>query len=325
MLLTGTNLRWEDRTRVWREGWRNLHGDGPTILSARFRVDGEKEPLELRRKWSADAALDGGDPVEVSGARASWEAVGWDAALAQFRPLLSYNELGTMFSERAAALYEALSAVLGLEEFDELSATLRAARLDREKSGKTEKLERKALIATIGAADGDRAAAIAPLLAKMRPDVDAIEAAAAGAFETDEDGRLQALAALQLPDGQAIESAFDGLSRALEDVARLEATDADRLEALARLLDEAVAFHRQHGQEATCPVCGTARGPRHGMAHPLAGGDRGAPPSQRGPARRTGRRAVGTPGCRCVVPNVARVDRRRRAPRGVGAVVDRDA
>ncbi len=162
-----------------------------------------------------------------------------------------------MFSERAAALYEALSAVLGLEEFDDLSATLRAARLDREKSGKTEKLERKALIVTIAATEGDRAATIAPLLAKMRPDVDAIEAAAAGAFETDEDGRLHALAALPLPDDAAIDSAFAALSRALEDVRRLEATDADRLEALARLLDEAVGFHQQHGEEATCPVCGT--------------------------------------------------------------------
>ena len=45
VLLTGTTLRWEERTRVWREGWRNLHHPGPTEIAADFRIDGEQEPL----------------------------------------------------------------------------------------------------------------------------------------------------------------------------------------------------------------------------------------------------------------------------------------
>jgi hypothetical protein len=141
-LLTGTTLRWEERTRVWREGWRGLHHDGPTTIAATFSVDGEAEPLTLSRRWPVGAPLEAGEPVTVSGPRNTSE-LGWERPLEQFRPILSYSELGTMFSTRAAALYEALSAVLGLEEFDAVLAGLRQERLRREKSAKEEKQVRQ--------------------------------------------------------------------------------------------------------------------------------------------------------------------------------------
>ena len=271
---------------MWREGWRNLHGDGPTVLSARFRVDGEKQPLVgLGGRGAADASLDGGERIAVSGARASWDALGWDAALAQFRPLLSYNELGARsLRARRRPLRGALRRCWDSREFDDLSATLRAARLDREKSGKTEKLERKALIVTIAATEGDRAATIAPLLAKMRPDVDAIEAAAAGAFETDEDGRLHALAALPLPDDAAIDSAFAAL------LASARGCPASRGHGRRPPRGARSPARRGRGLPPAArrgghlPRLRNDRRPRHGMAHPLAGGDRGAPPTQRGSA-----------------------------------------
>jgi AAA domain/AAA domain, putative AbiEii toxin, Type IV TA system len=257
LLLTGSNLRWEDRTRVWREGWRNLHGDGPAVLSARFRADGEAQPLELRRRWPAEATLDAGNPIEVSGPRDSWEALGWEAPLSRYRPLLSYNELGTMFSERASALYEALSAVLGLHDFDTLAATLREARLAREKTGKAEKQERAQLKARLEASPDDRGAAIAALLTKRAPDVDAIETIVAGDDPGPSATALQPLAGFALPDEATLERGFDALGLALSEVRRLEATDAERLDALARLLEQAISFHRAHGEDRTCPVCGT--------------------------------------------------------------------
>jgi predicted ATPase len=257
LLLTGVNLRWEDRTKVWREGWRNLHGDGPAVLSARFRVDGETQPLELRRRWPAEATLDGGNPVEISGPRDSWEALGWDAPLSRYRPLLSYNELGTMFSERASALYEALSAVLGLHDFDALAATLREARLAREKSGKAEKQERAQLRVRLEAGDDDRGAAIAALLAKRAPDLGAIETIVAGDDLGLSANALQPLAAVALPDTADLERAVGALDAALSEVRRLEATDAERLDALAGLLEAAISFHRAHREDRTCPVCGT--------------------------------------------------------------------
>jgi hypothetical protein len=257
LLLTGTNLRWADKTKVWREGWRNLHGEGPAVLGARFRVDGEAQPLELRRTWPADATLDSADPVAVSGPRDSWDALGWDEPLEQFRPLLSYNELGTMFSERAAALYEALSAVLGLHEFDALAAGLREARLLREKSAKAEKTERGQVKLVLDASEDPRAAEIATLLAKRPPDADAIEAIVSGGEPAAATTGLQPLATLALPAAAQVEAAFAALREAAADVERLEATDAERLDALARLLGEALRFHEAHGDAQTCPVCGT--------------------------------------------------------------------
>jgi ABC-type lipoprotein export system ATPase subunit len=258
LLLTGTNLRWEDRTKVWKDGWRNLHGSGATVLGARFRVDGESEPLELQRRWSADASLEGGEPIAVNGARDSWDSLAWDGPLMRYRPLLSYNELGTMFSSRAAALYEALSAVLGLEDFDAVTARLRGARLALGKTEKTEKADRAALRARLGDVEDIRASTIAEQLAKRTPDLDAVEQ-----LVTEESGpevntaALRALAAIEVPAAASIRERVGLLVTATTEVAALESTDAERRDALARLLTDALAFHERHGDAQTCPVCGT--------------------------------------------------------------------
>jgi energy-coupling factor transporter ATP-binding protein EcfA2 len=258
LLLTGENLRWEGRTQVWRTGWRNLHADGPTVLLARFRVDGESEPLELRRRWPAEAALDGGDPIEIRGPRESWDALAWEQPLARYRPLLSYNELGTMFSERASALYEALSAVLGLQDFEDLSARLRDARLAREKSTKGEKAERTALKAVLAAGTDPRASDLAELLGTRAPDLAAVERFVTGEDAASPAVALQPLAAVELPAADELEQRFATFDAAAGDVARLEATGAERLDALAGLLAGALSYHEAHGDERRCPVCGTA-------------------------------------------------------------------
>ncbi len=257
LLLTGSNLRWADRTRVWKQGWRNLHGVGPTVLSARFRVDGERDALEVTQRWAEDAGLDDGEPRTVSGPRGSWEELGWVELLDRFRPLLSYNELGAMFSTRAAALYEALSGVLGLEDFDELGASLRAARLEREKSGKDDKKLRDSLRARIAEVSDPRADAITALIAARSPDLDAVASIVTGAREPAEAVDLRAVATLGLPEPEAIAGAFEKLRVELDRARELEASDAERLDALADLLSKALLFHERHGDNQTCPVCGT--------------------------------------------------------------------
>ena len=42
--------------------------------------------------------------------------LGWDDAIATYRPFLSYSELGSMFDEGPTKLHDAVSAVLGLDE-----------------------------------------------------------------------------------------------------------------------------------------------------------------------------------------------------------------
>jgi hypothetical protein len=258
VLLTGTTLRWEERTRVWREGWRNLHHDGPAEVAARLRIDGEPGLLELNRRWAPGQALEAGD-LNVTGARSSWAQLGWDRPLEQFRPLLSYNELGTMFSTRAAALYEALSAVLGLEDFDALLNTLRQERLAREKTGKDEKALRERVLAVVRGSEDPRAALLEPLILSRRPDLEDVSRHLESA-DVPPGSDPRALAALEVPTPEAVQSAFEGLAAARHAVERLLTGDSDRLDALAELLERGLTYHRHHGATppADCPLCGTA-------------------------------------------------------------------
>lgn len=258
LLLTSTNLRWEGKTKVWREGWRNLHDTGPTRLAARFRVDGAAAALEIERSWAPGSQLVDGDPVSVSGACESWEKLAWDEPLHRFRPLLSYSELGAMFSTRAATLYEALSAVLGLQEFDELAGTVRTARLAREKTGKSEKRERDTLRILAQGSDDDRAATLHALLAKRAVDLEKVDALIRGdGADASGQAELTALATLTAPAAADVRRAFDAVTEADREISALEATDAERLDALAELLGRALRFHERHGDtDQTCPVCG---------------------------------------------------------------------
>ena len=112
LLLTGQNRRWEDRSAVWKGGWRNLHWPGPVAIAA--AVEGRRQPLAVRREWAADADLTAGvdsvDGVQGGDARA---ALGWDEAIATHRPFLPYNELGSIPDYKPAELYDLMSAAFG--------------------------------------------------------------------------------------------------------------------------------------------------------------------------------------------------------------------
>jgi ABC-type lipoprotein export system ATPase subunit len=259
VLLTGTTLRWEERTKVWREGWRSLHHDGPTEISATFRVDGERQPLIISRRWPAGAPLEAGEPLTVSGPRSDWAELGWERPLEQFRPILSYTELGTMFSTRAAALYEALSAVLGLEDFDAILAVLRRERLAREKTAKEEKQVRASAVQLLASFGDPPASELLQLLSRRAPDIDAVWSLA----QSEEHGRPHAdagaLATLPVRSLEHVTSAFADATAAAAEVAQLQTADVDRMDALAKLMGEGLAFHRAHGRtlREECPLCGT--------------------------------------------------------------------
>jgi energy-coupling factor transporter ATP-binding protein EcfA2 len=258
LLLTGRNLRWDDKPKAWRDGWRNLHASGATKLEARFRVDRASEPLLVTQTLPADGSLSDLGPAQVSGARPDWDALGWDVPLARYRPLLSYNELGTMFSDRASELYEALSAVLGLEAFDGVQAVLRDARLSHQKSGKAEKETRKALKTILAQATDERAPALLAQIAPTHPDLDAVRDSLHDFSSDDDLAALQHLQRLPLPDRERITEVLARSAARTARVAGLERTDAERDDRLGELLSQALAFHEQHGQgQQTCPVCRT--------------------------------------------------------------------
>jgi hypothetical protein len=75
MVLLGTNQRWEQRVKVWRDGWQNLH-HRHTRVAARFTVDGRRQPLEVARVWKDDEGVDGSTLI-VDGKPASTASLGW--------------------------------------------------------------------------------------------------------------------------------------------------------------------------------------------------------------------------------------------------------
>ena len=94
LLLTGDTYRWRDRSRIWRDGWRNLHHP-KAALAADFALEGERGACTVACEWPEGAEL--------------------EAATRRHRPFLSYNELGSLLDEGPSKLYDALAKVLGLD------------------------------------------------------------------------------------------------------------------------------------------------------------------------------------------------------------------
>src|SRR4051812_29235011 len=241
LLLTGENSRWVHRTSVWKEGWQNLHHDGPTRLEATLYVDGEPGLLRLVRTWERGAAVSPGECAVTrgDGSPATLDGLGWPAALARYRPFLSYNELGSMFDE-LKTMYDALAAILGLEDVDELLRIVRDARLERERALKTARAEAKALVDRLDGVDDDRVRGVVAALRAKPVDLDAIELALEGVGDhADPAGELAALrqlASLSVPGAAQVQEAFDGLEAAQVELAGLAGTDAARAASLAALL-----------------------------------------------------------------------------------------
>ncbi len=258
LLMTGANSRWAERTKVWSEGWQNLHFDGDTVLEARLQVEGEPGATRLRRAWPHGTLFAPGN-CEVTagdGTPTSLDGLGWTAALSRYRPFLSFDELGSMFDEQKH-MYDALSAILGLDDVDALADTLRQARLSRDKQVKAGKQEAAAIAPLLADLEDPRAAAVAGVLAGSVPDLDAVAAAVEGTDATGDLSVLRALTSLSVVDEGTLEQRLDALAAARTALDAVRDTDAGRAESVSRLLSAALEHH-QHHDSADCPVCGTA-------------------------------------------------------------------
>ena len=255
LLMTGANSRWQNRTKVWSEGWQNLHAGGDTVLAATLHVDGRPEPVALERRWARGAPLTAGaEPPEL-------DELGWTAALARYRPFLSYHELGQMFDE-LKTMYDALSAILGLEDLEDLQRCLRDARLGRDRAARDLRARVKALIGRVAALGDDRAREVLAALEATPVDLDAIELVVEGAGDEADPGHalttLRHLAAVGGPEPDEVEAALGGVEAARAALGRLAHTDAARAASLAELLERALGHDAEHGEETgDCPVCAT--------------------------------------------------------------------
>jgi ABC-type Mn2+/Zn2+ transport system ATPase subunit len=264
VLLTGDSKRWAGRSRIWKEGWRNLHQPHPTAVEATVFVEGQG-PTRVTGTWSDNAPLDNcALVVQPKGKpKTSLQALGWSDALVSYRPFLSYNELGSMLDEGPSKLYDALSLVLGLEELVAGQSALSEARLDRQKALRSADQQRQVILEQLERwldqeAD-DRSQACFGALASKNwgvGDLARLLDVGSGRSDTGEIAILTRVTALEVPDAEPVKRAVKALRDAQEGLLAIAGTDAERARRLAGLLECAVKFHEAHDSR-DCPVCGT--------------------------------------------------------------------
>lgn len=267
LLLTGHNLRWDGRSKEWARGWRNLHQSATTVVSAGLVVE-DAGPLVARRAWAADAdwAASQVELRDKQKKRLSLDSLGWSAALATFRPFLSYNELGSILDDGPSKAYDALAPVLGLDDFVTVQRMLSEARkaLDEQLKALKGRATSIALTADQVAAAHPQEARAVHLASKLKArtwDLAALRTLAAGGSDITATvlDALRRLATLIPPDVDAVQAAVHRLRAAAAGMAAHQGTDAARSLARARLLQQALGFHEAHAtRETACPVCGTA-------------------------------------------------------------------
>jgi recombinational DNA repair ATPase RecF len=265
VLFTGDSQRWADRSKVWKDGWRNLHHSSPVSISADMLLAGAGS-AKVSATWSEDDDLDSATAVvQPKGKpKTSLTALGWTDAVSYFRPFLSYNELGSMLDEGPSKLYDALSLVLGLDDIVQATTALANARKERQKALKDADVVRQKLLADINAliAQGsdERASAAARAIESKTWKLDELEKLLAGAAPAQEGSVLTALqqgAALEVPGAEQAADCVDELRQSQAALAKFGGTQAERSRKLAHLLEAALVFHEGHA-DADCPVCGTA-------------------------------------------------------------------
>ena len=253
MCLTGESHRWAGRSKAWKETWRNLH-DGDVARVDVELVGLDDTPRTLTHSWPDEGDVDTGRSVLDDGR--SIEQLGWSTPLAQYRPLLSFNELGGMFDGRPADLYDAIADILGVQPLRDAVEVLRQARLADAKPIKAVKERRKALVEELRASADLRAEQVLAAIDGRTWDLQAAtEAMAEDSTEPTSDlSRLRALATLTAPHPVDATAAATALRDAHSAHAAATATDAGRADRIAALLRQAVT-HVDHDGPLPCPLC----------------------------------------------------------------------
>jgi len=259
LALTGDNKRWSDRSAVWREGWRNLHTPGDSKIAVELTADGQQGTIKVTREWPAGAVLDGAaSHVQVpGGARKPLDTVGWSAPLELFRPFLSYSELGALVSGKPTEMYDAMQAILGLDQLVSGERRLKDARKRLEDPSKQAAKALPALRAQLAGHTDERARQAETALARRPWDIETIKALAIDAEMSSDPltGRLAQVTAITLPAPETATLAIDDLFAARHRVATLTGTRSSEARQLARLLSTALTHQASHPGEP-CPVCG---------------------------------------------------------------------
>ncbi len=260
LVLTGGTYRWKQKSAVWRDHWRNLHQTD----RARVRVQVVEEgsgPISITTTWPAEASDVGSGTTKVQRAGEKQQdgiaALGWARPLEQFRPLLSYDELGGLLEGNPSELHDALASVLGVEQLTDGLKRIQARVKERKAPGAAATQFRKALASEASGLADERAATALKLLNKTSPDVAALRSLATGVVTADRGplSALRELAALTTPCTEdAAMAAAKALRLAVAGLADAGAEAAGRRVARLTMKQRALELHAEHG-EMSCPVC----------------------------------------------------------------------
>src|SRR5262249_4375456 len=243
VLFTGDSKRWEGRSKIWKEGWRNLHRPHPASVEASLLVEGQG-PTKVSAAWEEAASLEACNAVvQPKGKpKTSLQALGWSGALLSYRPFLSYNELGSMLDEGPSKLYDALSLVLGLEDIVAGQDALAGARLDRQRTFKSADQQRQILIEQLKewleSDSDDRARACLDALTSKNWGLDELDKLLDIRSVPPDDRDIVILTkatALEVPDADLVKRAVKALRDAHQGLLTVAGTDADRARKLAAL------------------------------------------------------------------------------------------
>ncbi|GAA2440905.1 ATP-binding protein [Streptomyces macrosporus] len=261
--LTGDNARWRDRSAVWTRNWRNLHWNGKSKVAVEMCLDGDAGTTTLRRSWDGDGVNDSRTELFRPGrAQGTVADLGWEKALALYRPFLSYAELGQIITGRPTEAYDAVARILGLEQLTDAAKRLKTAWKEHDTALKEVDTELESLRAVLGELDDSRASAALAALDGGTPHLDRIADLVSGTPEADgqEIARLRRVAEqLTGPDLAAVETAVARLREAIAVLEDVRDSDAEAAHRRAELLKRALAHAEQHSEPLDCPVCG-ARG-----------------------------------------------------------------
>ncbi|MEU4149474.1 AAA family ATPase [Streptomyces sp. NPDC026659] len=259
---TGTNMRWlgQDATRT--SNWRNLHDGAKTEIEVKLAIEGDPGRSTLSRTWTGHDVSDCAGTFRRPGhGTVPLDQAPWDQALTDYRPFLSYVDLGRMISGKPSQMYDSIATILGLGH---LSAAYNHLGLQEKALGdavKAAKNELPQIKEELYALQDDERAvqALVAVETKGRPDFATLEGLVAGLPTTD-DGILAELRAeveVQGPDLEQVGAAVDRLRAALAGVEDVRLTGAEDALQRAELLEKALAHNNRHPDEESCPVCGT--------------------------------------------------------------------
>ncbi|MCW3817889.1 AAA family ATPase [Micromonospora sp. DR5-3] len=260
LALTGDSARWADRNSVWRTGWRNLHAGDPCRIAVELRLDGVATPIRVVREWPSGAEL-GDAEISVTSGRGSHKdlaELGLARPLELYRPFLTAAELGRLTAGTQSQLFDAISAILGLEAIADADRRLMAAARPLDATIKEVRAQRATLAAALAEVPDDRARRAAALLV-TRPDLAALAAVLDEPDEPTGDEAVllcRRLAAMQLPDADEVTRLAGQLRETAAEARRHDGGRSRASLRSAELLRLAIEHHDDQG-DGPCPVCAT--------------------------------------------------------------------